>query len=284
MPLKPSSTSTRTLVDIARSVNDKRTKGILEDIITINPFYSMLPFYGYAGQAILSNTGTYRATTLFGDVELCGTLNTDQNAELGVSSKAKSLGRIFTSGIAQGTGKCPQMNSLPSMIVPEQVINRGKGHNLILEDLDELKSMVISKDEQLDFYQMASRTIRSFKVLMRTFGEDIDEQVVTLPDGRKALGYKNVPVFKNSYMSVNETANGRELSGGNMASIWAGCVDDGDCKTGVTAIYPQTAEGGVVIRELGKFKNSDRVIRVTQYTNLANFNHRALARLPSVLN
>ena len=47
--------ASQTLVQAKLFINNEIVSGVVEDIITINPFYAVLPFEGYEGQAILVN-------------------------------------------------------------------------------------------------------------------------------------------------------------------------------------------------------------------------------------
>ena len=274
-----------TLLDIANNTEEGHIKTILENISMIDPFYSVLPFYGHMGQALLVNMlyqnkiimHTHESTKLIGDVELCGLL-TPIDESTAIEVKAKSIGRLFISGIVTGAGKMPSMNSLHSLVMSQQTINRDRGYNLSFEDLTTLASNVTAKDEQVDFYKMSSRTMRSYKVLLNAMNEPAASHIVTLPYGRTVIGFNKVPVFRNSYIPVTETLNAKSNIGGTMSSVWAGCFDTGDKKSGLSAIYPEGSDGGVIAESFGKDG-----LRIAQYANLANFNHRALARLPSVL-
>ena len=47
--------ATQTMAEAARLINNEIVRGIAEDIITINPIFSYMPFVGYEGQAIIVN-------------------------------------------------------------------------------------------------------------------------------------------------------------------------------------------------------------------------------------
>lgn len=309
--------ASQTLAEAQKLINNEIVSGIVQDIITVDPFYSVLPFQGYAGQAILVNRenalgdsqvlavdGTitakaaatftqtpYTATKLIGDVEMDGLVQA-QSTSAGVdqiaveiSSKAKSIARLFQTGIATGTGVSPQMNSFHSLADASQYTTASAGQALSFALLDELLDLVKAKDGQVDWIQMPARTMRSYKVLLRALGGVTGEWVVTLPDGRTTIGYENVPVFKNEYLSVVETANGAALAGGALTSVWAGCVDDGTSKIGVSGIHPESVPAGIEVKMVGPMESKDSdLIRVRQYVNFVNFNRRGLARLPSINN
>lgn len=309
--------ATQTLAEAKKHITDEIAQGVAEDIISINPFFDVLNFTGYDGQAILVNRenalgdsqvlavdgtitakaaatyvqSSYTATKLIGDAEMDG-LVAAQSASAGVDqlanevrSKAKSIGRLFQTGIATGTGTSPQMNSLHSLVDASQYTTASLGQALSFALLDELMDLVKSKDGQVDFILMPARTIRSFKVLLRALGGTTADWVVTLPSGRTTLGYEGVPIFKNEYLSVAETANGGALTGGALTSVWAGCFDDGTQKVGVAGIHPSSVPAGLMVESVGAQEAKDTsIVRIKQYANFVNFNRRGLARLPSINN
>jgi len=312
--------ASQTLVQAKLFINNEIVQGVVEDIISINPLYSVLPFQGYEGQAILVNRevtlGTtevlavdttitakaaatftqtsYSATKLIGDVEMDNLVavqssgaGVDQLA-IEISSKAKSIARLFQTGMATGTGTSPQMNSLHSLCDSSQYTTATGGTTaqaLSFALLDELFDLVKAKDGQVDWAMMPARTMRSYKVLLRALGGTTMDEVITLPDGRKVIGYESVPIFKNEFLSVAETADGAALTGGAMTSVWAGCFDDGSSRVGIAGIHPIAVPAGIEVRAIGEMETKDSTMfRVRQYANLVNFSRRGLARLTSLSN
>jgi hypothetical protein len=301
-------------------INDDLVSGVAEDIITINPFFHYLPFQGYVGQGIIVNrelvlgttevasvgqtitakaaatftSRTFRATKLIGDAEMDGLVQA-QSVSAGVdqvaieiSSKAKSIGRLFQQGMATGNGTLPNMNSFHSLCDATQYTTASAtARPISFALLDELIDLVKSKDGNCDFLMMPARTLRSLKVLYRALGGTMPTHVLTMPDGttRSIYMYEDIPVFKNEYLSVAETANGAALTGGAMSSVWAGVFDDGTQKVGVSAIHPASVPGGIMVHPVGSKEDFDiEIWRVKQYANIALFNRKGLARLASISN
>lgn len=309
--------ASQTLAEAKKLINNEIVAGVVEDIISINPLYSLLPFQGYSGQAILVNRENalgdaglyavdatitsknpatfvqvpYTATKLIGDVEMDGLVQAqsvgagvDQLA-VEISSKAKSIGRLFQGGMATGTGVSPEMNSFHSMVDSGQYTTASAGQALSFALLDELLDLVKSKDGEVDALTMPARTMRSYKVLLRALGGVPADWVITFADGRTTIGYEGIPIFKNEYLSVAETANGAALTGGALTSVWAFNFDDGSQKVGVSGIYPVAVPAGIQVEMIGAQESKDsEIVRVKQYANFANFSRRALARLPSINN
>ena len=309
--------ATQTLAEAKKLINNQIVVGVAEDIISINPMFDILPFTGYEGQGLVVNREnalgdagvysvgdtithkgaatfvgvTFTATKLIDDAELDG-LVVAQSASAGVdqtaieiSSKAKTIGRLFQTGMATGGGTSPAMNSLHSLCDSGQYTGASAGQAVSFALLDELFDLVKSKDGQVDWCQMPARTIRSYKVLLRALGGATISEVVTLPGGRKVIGYEGTPIFKNEFLSVVETANGAALAGGALTSVWAGCFDDGTNKVGVAGIHPINVPAGIQVEPIGAQEAVDgKIWRVKQYANFASFNRKGIARLPSINN
>jgi hypothetical protein len=308
---------TQTLAEAKKFIDDDIIAGVAQDIITLNPIYASLPFTGYAGQALLvnrenvlgdsqflaidgtitaKNQATYTqipftATKIIGDAEMDNLVQiqsvgagVDQLA-IEISSKAKSIGRQFQQGMVTGTGTAPQMNSFATLTDASQYTAASAGQAIAFELLDQLALLVTAKDGQLDWIMMSDRTFTNYKKLLRALGGTTIDSIVTLPDGRTTIGYENIPVFVNQYMSKVETANGAANTGGALSSVYAGVWDDGTQKVGVSAIHPIAAPAGIMVEAIGQMETKDaEVVRIKQYANLALFNRRGLARLPSINN
>lgn len=311
--------ATQTLAQAALLINDEIVRGVAEDIITLNPIFSSMPFTGYEGQGLIVNREltlggtevqsvnatitstakaastftqqTFTATRLIGDAEMDGLVQAqsvsagvDQVA-LEISLKAKSIGRLFQTGMATGTGTSPQMNSLHSLCSTAQYTTAATTQAISFALLDELLDLVTIKDGQVDWIMMPARTMRAYKVLLRALGGTPADWVVTLPDGRTTIGYEDIPIFKNEYLPVVETANGAAISGGALTSVWAGCWDDGSQKVGAAGIHPASVPAGLVVHPVGYMESKDQEIwRIKQYANFALFNRKGLARLTSISN
>jgi len=176
---------------------------------------------------------------------------------LEIALKAKSLGRLFQTGMATGTGTSPQMNSFHSLCDATQFTTAATTQTLTFLLLDELMDLVLAKDGQVDWLMMPARTIRSYKVLLRALGGTPADWVVELPGGRKVISYEGVPIFRNDYLSVVETSNGAALTGGALTSVWAGCFDDGSNKVGIAGVHPIAVPAGIMVEPVGAKEHKD---------------------------
>ena len=315
--------ASQTLVQAKLFINNEIVQGVAETLIDVNPMYAVLPFDGYEGQAVLVNRevtlgntetlavdttisaktaatntqSSFTATRLIGDVEM-DELVALQSAGAGVDqmaieirSKAKSISRLFQTGMATGSGTSPAMNSFHYLLDTygsTQYTTATGGTTsqaLSFALMDEMLDLVLAKDGQVDWIMCPARTMRSYKVLLRALGGTAMDDVITLPDGRTVIGYEGIPIFKNTYLSTTETADGAALVSGTMTSMYAGCWDDGSRRVGVAAIHPVAAPAGITVKMVGAMESKDSsLVRVVQYANLLTYNIKGIARLTSLSN
>lgn len=311
--------ATQTLAEAQKLIRNEIVAGVAEDIFTTNPIWAVMPWTGYEGQALLVNRenalgdaqhlavgGTitaksaatftqvpFTAVTTIGDAELNG-LVAAQSRSAGVdqlaveiSSKAKSVGRLLQTGIATGTGVSPQLHSLHTLTDATQYTTASAGQALSFALLDELLDLVKAKDGVVDWLLMPARTLRAYRTLVRALGGTNETIIFDMGNGRTrdVDVYNGIPIFKNDYLSVTETANGAALTGGALTSVYAGVWDDGSQKVGVSMIYPDGTPVGIQVEQIGAAESKDeQIVRVKSYSNFASFNRRGIARLPSINN
>lgn len=305
-----------TLAELAKRAPNTIESGVIENIIDIDPMNLVMPYTSYIGTGLTVNhenangdaqvlavdgtitaksastytPQTFTATTIIGDVEANGLLEA-QGAGVNelasqVSRKAKSVGRLVQTGVATGTGTAPQMNSLHSLVDATQYTPASIGQALSFALLDDLLQLVTL--DTPDFIVMPKRTFNAYRALYRA-------ATMVTPDylkdqfgkhaGLSVMEYLGVPVFRSDFLSVTETANGAALTAGALTSVYAGCFDDGSKTKGISMIHPEASDAGVQVELVGSAEAKDnKIVRVKQYTNLANFGVKGLARLPSINN
>jgi len=305
-----------TLAELAKEAPNEVAEGVIENIIDVNPINQVLPYTPYMGTGLTVNyenaigdaqflavdgtitaksastytSQTYRATTIIGDAEANGLLAAEgsgiDEVASQVAAKAKSVGRQFQTGFATGTGTAPSMNSLHSLCDASQYTTASAGQALSFALLDELLQLVTL--DTPDFIVMPKRTFASFRALYRGASmvqPDYLRDQFGKHAGLSVMEYLGIPVFRNDFLSVTETANGAALTTGALASVYAGCFDDGTKSKGISAIYPEASPAGVVVENIGAMETKDtNIVRVKQYINLANFGIKGLARLTSINN
>lgn len=302
--------STVTLAESAKLTQDDLVAGVIENIITVNQMYEMVPFRPIEGNSLAYNRenvlgdtqflgvgGTITAkapatftkvnsdlTTIIGDAEVNGLIQatrsnyTNQEAAQ-VASKAKSAGRQFAQAMVDGDGTGDSFEGIIALCPASQTLATGvNGEDLSFERMDELLDAVVAKDGQVDFLMFHSRTVRRYKTLVRGLGGVTADDVYELPSGKQIIAYSGVPIFRNDYVPTDETRG----TGVNLSSIFAGCWDDGSDKVGLTGITAANASG-LVVEDVGIHQTRDETItRVKWYVGMALFSEKAIAMAPGI--
>lgn len=303
-----------TLAESAKLSQDLLIAGIIENIVTVNPIYEVMPFMEIDGNALGFNRenalgdaqylgvgGTITAkaaatftavtaslTTLLGDAEINGLIEatrSDRQSQVGaqVASKAKSVARMYQDTMINGDGTSNTFTGLAALVPAGQKIGAAAsaGSNLSFDVLDQLLDTVKDRDGQVDYLLMPSRTRRSYFALLRALGGANINEVMTLPSGRQVPMYRGVPIFVNDWIPTNQTQGS---SIGICSSIYAGTFDDGSGKHGIAGL---TARGnsGIRVENVGTKETADeKIIRVKFYCGFANFSQLGVAAAVGILN
>ena len=302
-----------TLVESAKLAQDDLVAGVIENVITVNHMFEMLPFDGITGNALaynrenalgdvqVSGVGTTitakspatfthvtsALTTILGDAEVNGliqaTRSSDGNDQTAVqiASKAKSCGRKFQDMLINGTGAGDEFNGLINLCAASQKVDTGvNGSNLSFTILDELIDLITDKDGEVDYLTMHARTIRSFKALLRALGGASIGDVIELPSGRKIPAYSGIPIFRNDWIPTDQTKGASTT----CTTVFAGTFDDGSRTHGIAGL---TAEemAGINVVDVGESEDKDEHIwRVKWYSGLACFSLKGLAAADGIQN
>ena len=304
-----------TLAESAKLSQDLLVAGVIENVVTVNPIFQLMPFDQIEGNALAYNrenalgdvqtlgvgdtiTAKAAATftpvtallkTLIGDAEVDHFLPTtrsninDQKA-VQIASKAKSIGRKYQDLFINGNDSTDP-NAFDGLL---NIVSAGQkttpstdGDNLSFTIMDELLDKVKAKDGDVDFIMMNSRTLRSYFALLRALGGASIGEVITLPNGRQQPGYRGTPIFRNDYIPINQTQG---ATTGSCTTIFAGCWDDGSRKVGITGLTPMI-NSGVFVSDVGEAESKNELItRVRFYCGLAVFSDLALAAAPGIKN
>ena len=302
-----------TLIESAKLAEDDLVAGVIENIITVNQFFELLPFDGIDGNALAYNRenvlgdvqmlgvdGTITAkaaatftqvtsslTTIIGDAEVNGLIQATRSGDgndqtaVQVGSKAKSAGRQYQDQMITGDGTGDNIEGLLSLVsAPQTVSAVTNGEALSFVLLDQLIDLVTDKDGEVDYIMMNSRTLRSLYALLRALGGAGIGEVVTLPSGKQIMGYRNIPVLRNDYLPIDQTF-GTETA---ATSIFAGNLDDGSRSMGIAGLTAQNA-AGIQVVDVGEAELKDnRITRVKWYAGLALFSDKGLAMLEGINN
>jgi len=306
-----------TLAESAKLALNDLVAGLIENIITVNQMYEMLPFDTVNGNALAYNrenalgdvivggvgttfsgasagkaAATFSAitsslTTIMGDAEVNGliqaTRSSDGNDQTAVqiASKAKSAGRKYQDMLVNGSGSSNEFTGLLSLCAAGQKVATGtNGGALSFAFLDELLDLVVDKDGATDYILMPARTLRSYKALLRALGGASINEVVEMPSGAKVIAYNQVPIFRNDYIPINQTKG----SGSAQTTILAGTFDDGSRTHGIAGLSAET-NNGLHVTDVGEKEDADEHIwRVKWYCGLALFSEKGLAAADGITN
>ncbi len=302
-----------TLAESAKLSQDLLVAGVIENVITVNPFYQVLPFQSIDGNSLAYNrenalgatewTGvgdtisagkaaatftqvTTSLTTLVGDAEVNGLIqatrsNINDQKAAQIASKAKSIGRAYQDKLINGDGSSDVITGLLSLVATAQkVAPATNGTALSFAKMDECMDLVTDKDGDVDYILMNARTIRSYFTLLRAQGGAGIGETIALPSGVTVPSYRGVPIFRNDYIPINQTQ-------GNVSTattVIMGTLDDGSMSHGIAGL---TASGnaGVSVEDVGTSETKDETItRVKFYNGLANFSEKGLASMYGITN
>lgn len=301
-----------TLAESAKLAQDELVAGLIENVVTVDQFFELVPFDMFSGNALAYNREnvlgdvqvagvgtavtakaaatfskvTVELTTIIGDAEVNNLVQatrsdkTDQTA-LQIASKAKSAGRKYQDMLINGTGASNQFNGLINLCASTQKVNTGtNGGALSFAFLDELLDLVKDKDGQVDYIIMPARTIRAYKALLRGLGGASPDDVYTMPSGKKVIAYSGVPIFKNDWIPTNQTKG----ASSNCTTIFAGTFDDGSRKYGIAGLTAEK-DAGLSVVDVGEKESYDEHIwRVRWYSSLALFSELGLACADGITN
>lgn len=302
-----------TLAESAKLAQDELVAGLIENVITVNRFYEMLPFDGIEGNALAYNREnvlgdvdvegvgdtigskaaatftqvTSSLTTIIGDAEVNGLIAATRSGDgnnqtaIQIASKAKSAGRKYQDMLINGTGAADQFTGFVSLVDSAQKVATGtNGGALSFAFLDELIDLVVDKDGQVDFITLHARPIRSYMSLLRALGGANISEVVQLPSGAQVPGYRGIPMFRNDWVPIDQVKGG----GSAQTTIFAGTLDDGSRSHGVAGLTAANAAGLSVV-DVGESETKDEhIYRVKWYCGLAMFSKKGLAAAEGITN
>ena len=287
--------------------NNQLISGVIDEIITRDDMFAVLPFIGVNGKAyvyhrentlggadfldpndpINESAATFtevvaKLRILAGDVDIDKFLQatmSDSNDQMAIqiAKKAKAVARKFHQTLAQGdsTVDTKSFDGLPKLVTAGQTVTAGvNGSALTLSMLDELCDAV---PNGADVIVMRRGTIRAFRGLLRaTYGTDaVMQQLENF--GRPMLTHNGIPVIMNEFLAGDEAQG----SSANTASVYALRLNELD---GLHGIYGGD-NAGIVVENIGTVQNKDATrIRLKWYAGLALKSTRSIARLKGVTN
>lgn len=282
-------------------------QGIIEEIITVNEMFGLLPFARVDGKAYLykrenvlptvefldpyedvpESAGTFtevvtKLRILIGDVDVDKFLNetmSDTESQLGtqIALKAKAMARKFQDAVvnSDSVANPKAFDGLKALVDPGQVIPMGaNGGALTLTALDQLVDQVPNGP---DFIMMRSGTRRAYIALLRAAGGNNGAMIQHPNFDVPVLAHNGTPIIINDYLPGNETLG----SGTNLCSVYAVRANEMD---GLHGLYGGDA-AGIRVESIGTVQNKDAVrTRLKWYCGLALKSTKSAARLSGVTN
>lgn len=290
-------------VEAEKLSNNDLQRGVIEEIITHDDVFQIIPFMKTDGKAYVYNRensesqGTFldpndavveEAVTftnvvatlkiLAGDVDVDKFLSetmSDTNEQLAIqiALKAKGLGRKWSSTFINGDegGSPKEFDGIGNLCVVAQTLT-GPGANgdaLTLSFLDQLEDEVPNGPDAFIFNSIA---IRQYRNLLRTVGGGTDANMLQLKNfDRPMLTHNGIPILKNDFVLANETKGTVTTT----MSIYALRLNEQD---GVHAIFGG-ASAGIRVENIGTVQNKDAWrVRLKWYSGLVLKSTRSLAK------
>lgn len=283
-------------------------RGVIEEIITKDSVFNVLPFVQVNGKAYVYNrentisegdfldpndtvnegAATFSEITtklriLAGDVDVDKFLmetmgDTNDQLAVQIALKGKALARKFerTLAIGNATTNAKEFDGMAQLAVAGQTITAGaNGAAMTLGMLDQLIDLV---PNGADAIVMRSGTIRAFKDLLRTVGGGTDAAMLQLENfSRPMLTHNGIPILVNDFLPGNEVQGSSSVT----CSVYAVRLNELD---GLHGLYGGPS-AGIRVEEVGTVQNKDAWrVRLKWYTGLALKSTQSLARLKGVTN
>lgn len=288
---------------------DDLQSGIVEEIVTSDQSFQMIPFKAVNGKAYVYNrentlvegafvdtndaitegAATFAQITaklkrIVGDVDVDDFLeethsDVQDQAAVQIAKKSKGVARKWANTFINGdeVGNPKEFNGLLKLVVAGQKLEAGaNGAALTFDMLDWLIDQV--KTSGTLAFIANSRTIRSYAALCRALGGTTPEQVNMAGVNGTMTGYRGIPILKNDYVPVNQVQG---TSGAVCTTIFLACFDENE---GVCGLMPPTG-AGVNVKTVGPVQDKDATrYRVRWYTGLATHSTLSLAAVYGVNN
>ncbi len=280
------------------SLDDLRA-GVIENIITSDELFGIMPFIptngkaktynreatlGTAdfldtGDAITEDSATFSKETsklkrIIGDTDVDDFLEetmsdeTDQAATQ-ISKKAKVVGRNYANKLVNGdeTALPKEFDGLLKLCpAGQKFVVATNGAPLEFNFLDQLMDLVKIPGQKV--FVMNSRTVRSYIQLQRALGGTQPE--TTSIGGMVFDAYRGIPILRNDFVPINET-QGTETAATTLTLV---TLDEDE---GLTGMFAAT-QMGIRVINVGPVQDKDATRwRVRWYAGLVLFSELAIA-------
>ena len=292
--------------------NDMLVKGIIDSIVTVNQFYSALPFAGIHGNALAYNCEKAGAdqqdlvttmntvgstinkdqqeftrkstelTTIIVDAQVNGLIEAVGSdmasaTAVQVAAKAKGVGRKFMNLMINGTAVAGAgFDGLAVMTAIEPTLDADSSD--ILGKLDVLIDACLDKDGMVDYIMTNSEGVRKITAAFRAAGTGFDMMDVKNSSGAvsQVQSYRGVPIYRNDFITSVDNADADAIV--NNTPIYVGTVDDGSLTHGISGLTASKS-AGLQVQQLGAREDVDaNITRVKWYCGLAHFSELGLVK------
>ena len=288
--------------------NNQLVAGLVEEIITVNEMFGLLPFAQVNGKAyvyhrenvmptvtfldpndaVTEDAGTFtevvsKLRILAGDVDVDKFLNetmsdTDNQLAIQLALKAKAMARQFqdTSVNGDNGNNAKSFDGMKVLTAAGQKTAAAvNGAALTLTMLDALIDSVPNKP---DFLVMRSGTRRAYVALIRAASGNTASMIQHPNFDVPILAHNGVPIVLNDWLPANEAEGS---SGTVCCSIYAVRANEMD---GLHGLYGGS-DAGFRVESIGTVQNKDAIrTRIKWYCGMALKSTKSLARLSGITN
>ena len=294
-------------VEAEKMSSNQLVAGLIEEIITVNEFFGLLPFARVNGKAyvyhrentlptvsfldpndtVTEDAGTFtevvsKLRILAGDVDVDNFLNetmsdTDNQLAIQLALKTKAMARQFQDTAVNGDSalNAKSFDGLKVLTPAGQTTAAAaNGGALTLNMLDQLIDMVPNKP---DFIMMRSGTRRAFVSLIRAASGNTGSMLQHPNFDVPVLAHNGVPIIVNDYLPATEVQG----SSSTCTSIYAARCNEMD---GLHGLYGGDS-AGFRVESIGAVQNKDAVrTRIKWYCGMALKSTKSIARLSGITN
>lgn len=295
-------------VEAEKLSQNQVVQGLIEEIITVNEMFAMLPFAQVNGKAYLykrentlptvtfldvddvvpENAGTFtevitKLRILAGDVDVDKFLNetmsdTENQLATQLALKSKAMARQFmdTSVNGDAIANPKSFDGMRALVTAAQTLPIAvNGGALTMSSLDQLVDQVPNKP---DFLVMRAGTRRAYVALLRAAGGNNGAMIQHPNFDVPVLAHNGVPIVQNDFLSGTEVQG---TSGAVTCSVYAVRANELD---GIHGLYGGS-EAGIRVEAIGTVQNKDAIrTRVKWYCGMALKSTKSLARLSGLTN
>lgn len=297
--------------------NDMLVEGIIDSIVTVNQFYSALPFAGIHGNALAYNVekagvdqttlvsvmdtaGTTinkdqqeftrkstELTTIIGDAQVNGLIQAVGSDMMNatavqVAAKAKGVGRKFMDLMINGTVAVDATDGNTSFdgLAAMTAVEPTLDDTSadVLAKLDILIDACEDKDGMVDYIMTNSFGVRLITAAFRAAGTGFDMMDVKSSSG----AVSSIQSYRGVPIYRNDfivnVDNADADSDLDNAPIYVGTLDDGSFTHGISGLTAKNS-AGLQVQKLGAREDADaEITRVKWYVGLAHFSELGLVK------